>query len=53
MFLPCCCFPGVVQDCDEAPLLSDTETVGLRAKGTVKLLWPWHGAQEHLSQIDF
>lgn len=26
MFFPHCCFPGVVQDCDEASLLSDMKT---------------------------
>lgn len=35
MFLPQCCFAGVVQDCDEAPLLLDMETPDLRTKGTV------------------
>lgn len=37
MFLPRCCFPGVLQDCDEVLLLPDMESAGLSTKGTVRI----------------
>lgn len=35
MFFSCCCFPGLVQDGDEASFLSAVETAGFQVKGTV------------------